>query len=89
MQRCNVRYQGRVQGVSFRATSRAIAARFRVTGWVQNEPDGSVQLEVQGLETEVTAFLSALRGELGGFIRGSEVCPVAALPEETGFDIRR
>lgn len=83
---CN--FQGRVQGVGFRMTACMTARPFAVTGWVRNEPDGSVRLEVQGEEAEVEAFLAALHERMARNIdsvsRGVE--PVCS--EETSFDIR-
>lgn len=40
--------RGHVQGVSFRESMRAEAARLGVTGWVRNRKDGSVEAFVQG-----------------------------------------
>ena len=48
LERVGGRATGRVQGVGFRATPRASAQRHGVTGWVRNEPDGSVAFEAQG-----------------------------------------
>src|SRR5262245_4151279 len=42
MERRQIRFHGRVQGVGFRVTARAIADEFAVSGWVRNEPDGTV-----------------------------------------------
>lgn len=39
---------GRVQGVSFRWYTLQEAERLGLTGWVRNQPDGSVHVEVQG-----------------------------------------
>jgi acylphosphatase len=39
---------GHVQGVFFRAAMREQADRAGVTGWVRNEPDGSVQAHLEG-----------------------------------------
>lgn len=39
---------GVVQGVSFRWYTLQEAERLGLTGWVRNDPDGSVRLEVQG-----------------------------------------
>ncbi len=53
-------YDGRVQGVGFRATVRWIAEGFEITGWVKNLPDGRVELFAQGLRSEVKDFLQAI-----------------------------
>lgn len=39
---------GQVQGVGFRYRARYAAQMLELTGWVENEDDGSVTLEVQG-----------------------------------------
>lgn len=44
----NIRVAGRVQGVSFRLAVRAQAASLGVTGFVRNEPDGTVYVEAEG-----------------------------------------
>ena len=40
--------EGQVQGVGFRYRARYAAQSLGLTGWVENEDDGSVTLEVQG-----------------------------------------
>ena len=40
--------EGQVQGVGFRYRARYAAQALELTGWVENEDDGSVTLEVQG-----------------------------------------
>ena len=44
---------GAVQGVGFR-----YRAELGVTGWVRNEPDGSVLLEVQGTDEQIDKVLA-------------------------------
>ena len=46
--------RGQVQGVGFRYRARYAAQSLGLTGWVENEDDGSVTLEVQG---DPTLFL--------------------------------
>ena len=44
----DVLIRGRVQGVSFRWYTQQEAERLGVTGWVRNEPDGSVAGHFEG-----------------------------------------
>ena len=52
------RITGRVQGVKYRATAQREARRRGLTGWVRNEPDGTVLIEVEGDRAAVDAFLA-------------------------------
>jgi acylphosphatase len=82
-------YRGRVQGVGFRATAREVAARFGVTGFVQNEMDGSVKCVVEGERGEIDRFLAAVRGSMGSLITYVDTQESAASGEFEGFAIRR
>jgi acylphosphatase len=89
MLRLEVIFRGNVQGVGFRATARSIARKHVVTGWVQNELDGSVRLQVQGDQAEVRAFLHELGQTMAGNIKSHHEHPWQADPSETTFEIRR
>jgi acylphosphatase len=52
------RITGRVQGVNYRATAQREARRRGLTGWVRNEPDGTVLIDVEGDPAAVGAFLT-------------------------------
>ncbi|WP_134766608.1 acylphosphatase [Nocardioides sp. 1609] len=52
---------GRVQGVAFRYSAAAEAARLGVTGWVRNEPDGAVAAHVEGADEAVGAMVAWCR----------------------------
>lgn len=84
-------YTGNVQGVGFRYTAKQIAAGYEVVGWVQNLPDGRVEMRVGGEEGEVQAFLAAVAGgQLARHIKQVEKNTTAGtekLPH--GFEIRR
>lgn len=83
MKTVQVFYEGRVQGVGFRYTTRRTAAGFDVVGHVRNLPDGRVEMVACGEADEVDAFLQALReSELAGHI-GGEV--VADIPRPAGL----
>lgn len=87
--RVRVSYQGRVQGVGFRATAADVASAFDVSGWVRNEADGSVLLEVQGRPGETRRFLDALRQRMGPLVRSADEAIVPEVPDESGFVILR
>ena len=57
----DVRITGLVQGVSFRAYTREQARGLGVTGWVRNEPDGSVRGHFEGPGHAVDALVSWCR----------------------------
>ncbi len=86
--RATVRYTGKVQGVGFRATCHNIAGRYQVTGYVRNEPDGSVLLVAEGNETEVDAFLDNIESAMSGYIEERRVAKDPAEREFDAFDIR-
>lgn len=71
--RARVRFRGHVQGVGFRFTARSVAEDFDVTGYVRNEPDGSVELVAEGAREEVEAFVEAVTREMAHYIRKREL----------------
>jgi acylphosphatase len=56
--RFHVRIRGRVQGVAFRAYTQAEARRLGLTGWVRNEPQGSVEALAEGAPDALDAWLA-------------------------------
>ena len=58
--RKHIVFYGRVQGVGFRYTAKYLAQSMELTGWVQNEWDGTVTMEVQGRETLINKLLVGL-----------------------------
>lgn len=88
-QRCETVFTGRVQGVGFRATTHRLAQSMRITGWVRNEPDGSVRLVAEGPEPEIRRFLDRVRDTLGQFIHTQTDNFSTSRREFTSFDIRR
>lgn len=54
-------FYGRVQGVGFRYSARYAAMELGLTGWVTNEWDGSVEMEVQGSEEQIQKLLDMLK----------------------------
>lgn len=87
--RRDVRFRGRVQGVGFRFTTREIAARFRVVGFVQNLADGQVLLSIEGEPAELDRFVSAVVAEMERYVAGYDVGQHPATGEFNDFYIRR
>lgn len=58
--RLHLRFSGEVQGVGFRWTNQGLARDRGLTGWVRNEPDGTVQMELQGQPQAIAAHLDAV-----------------------------
>jgi acylphosphatase len=81
-------FRGMVQGVGFRATAADLAKTHSVTGWVRNEPDGSVMLVVEGDEDEVEKYLDALRREMHEKIRSEELEVFEQERGYIGFEVR-
>lgn len=82
-------FEGRVQGVGFRATAASIARDLDLEGWVRNEPDGTVRCEVQGPSGSIEAFLSRLRRRMSENIRSMKREPRAIEAGLGRFDVRR
>ncbi|MCR4590064.1 MAG: acylphosphatase [Lachnospiraceae bacterium] len=53
-------FYGRVQGVGFRYSAHYLAETLRLTGWVRNEYDGSVTVEIQGDRTSIDQWFSLI-----------------------------
>ena len=58
--RRRLNFRGRVQGVGFRYKAKYLAKSMGLTGWVRNEMDGTVTLEIQGRPQLVDKLLQGL-----------------------------
>ncbi|SEM06496.1 acylphosphatase [bacterium A37T11] len=57
MKRLTIKVNGTVQGVHFRASTKAVADQLGVKGFVCNLPDGSVYIEAEGDDFALESFL--------------------------------
>lgn len=64
--RRRIRLTGAVQGVGLRWRACHAADAAGATGWVRNEDDGSVLMEIQGTESQIDAVILAI--ERGTYI---------------------
>jgi acylphosphatase len=79
---------GHVQGIGFRYTVLQIAREFDVAGYVSNLADGRVQLEAEGAEQDIGAFVKAVEEKMHGFIRKVERNGGKRPAQFSGFVIR-
>jgi len=56
--RAHVKITGRVQGVYYRASMLQEAQKLRLTGWVMNSPDGSVQAIAEGPRDKIEQLIA-------------------------------
>ena len=54
----NITVKGRVQGVGFRYNARRQALTLGLDGFVNNKPDGSVYIEVEGNQADLDEFVA-------------------------------
>jgi acylphosphatase len=84
-----VRVRGRVQGVWFRAWTQAEAEARGLSGWVRNEPDGSVAALIAGPEDAVREMVAALHdGPPRARVDAVDAEP-GDLPDGDGFRVVR
>lgn len=66
MIRRHMTFYGWVQGVGFRYRVRHAADLYGCTGWVRNEWDGSVTMEIQGTEENIDRVILVI--EAGRYV---------------------
>jgi len=86
--RRRVRFLGRVQGVFFRATAVDFAQRYDLVGYVRNLPDGSVELEAEGLPEEIDSLLEDVRRHFRGNITDTQTAELPSRGDEARFEVR-
>lgn len=85
----SVRVAGKVQGVFFRASTKQQADDLGLSGFVRNQPDGSVYVEVEGEEDQLEDFLHwCKRGPQHARVDSIDITEIDFKDFE-GFDVRR
>ena len=85
MIRRHIVFTGSVQGAGFRYRARHSAELYGCTGWVRNEYDGSVLMEIQGTGEQIDRVILAV--ERGTFVRieNMDVRNIPVVENERGF----
>ena len=86
--RRRLRFRGTVQGVGFRWRARHAASLAGASGWIRNNQDGSVSLELQGTEAQIEETLRLLRQSRYLRIDSVETRELPLRPDERGFSVR-
>ncbi|PIR89295.1 MAG: acylphosphatase [Candidatus Harrisonbacteria bacterium CG10_big_fil_rev_8_21_14_0_10_40_38] len=61
----NITIYGKVQGIFFRRTVKHEADKIGIFGFIRNEPDTTVYIEVEGKEDELNQFTAWLKSGAG------------------------
>jgi len=86
------RVNGRVQGVSFRYCAQQRALELGLSGWIANQPDGSVVGEAQGAEESLALFerwLGSGPAQAQVTALDWQSCPSEVAVTDRRFEIRR
>ena len=83
----HILFSGQVQGVGFRYTANRTAARYNLTGFVRNLPDGDVEMLAQGPEPDIDHCLADLQDYFTGYIEDTRIDPVPFNSRYTSFRI--
>ena len=90
MRRVRAIVSGRVQGVSYRASTADTARRLGLVGWVKNRFDGTVELEAEGPDDKITELLAWCRsGPPAARVDDVAVEELAATNADKTFSITR
>lgn len=84
-------FEGRVQGVGFRYSCKELAKGYDLAGSVENLPDDTVKLILQGELEEIEEYLNDLSEEsaLSHHIKGQMTTPIEFDPTIKGFVISK
>lgn len=88
MKRYLVIFEGRIQGVGFRAWCQRFAVQYGCTGTVRNMSNGMVEMQIQGDSAKIKTVLSCIK-EGNMFIRVDEmhIKEIALQPDEKRFGV--
>ena len=81
-------FTGYVQGVGFRWRAEHAANAVGATGWVRNNADGSVSMEIQGSEQQIDHVILAI--ERGTYVQIENLTArtIPVLPQERSFVVQ-
>ena len=81
-----LKFYGTVQGVGFRYRAEHAANMVGATGWVRNDPDGGVSMEIQGTEEQIDRVILMI--EKGTYIEIQQISAKAIPLAENEYGFR-
>ncbi len=81
-------FHGYVQGVGFRWRARFAADEHSCTGWVHNDWEGSVTMEIQGEEKDIDQVIMEIESGRYIQIQNMEVRNIPVEEDERRFRVR-
>ena len=85
MLRQRIVFYGWVQGVGFRYWARHAASMYGDTGWVRNDPDGTVTMEIQGTQEQIDQVIAAIKNGRFISIDHMDVKSLPVIEDERAF----
>ncbi len=87
--RCDVVFEGRVQGVGFRHATNVVATRYYVSGYVANKRDGTVHMVAEGAREDVSRMIQEILRTMAGCATSHRATWSEAMGEFPDFRVRR
>ena len=89
LKRIHIFVTGRVQGVFFRQSTKVIAIKNNVNGWVRNLDDGRVEIVVEGEESNINDLVDWCKtGPANSRVDEFELLEEEATGEFENFEVR-
>ena len=89
LKRIHIFVTGRVQGVFFRQSTRVMAIKNNVNGWVRNLGDGQVEIVAEGQESNIDALADWCKtGPANSRVDEFELSEENSTDEFANFEVR-
>lgn len=87
--RLHLNISGSVQGVFYRVRAKDEADKLMLKGWVKNNDEGQVEIEIQGEEKKVKVFIDWCKnGPQGAEVQDVEITNLEGFEDFRNFSIK-
>ena len=86
--RRRISFYGQVQAVGFRYQAMRAADMYGASGWVRNEYDGSVTMEIQGTERQIDSVVAYICNSMYIQVDRMEAKSLPVIFEDHGFRVK-